>query len=103
MTPRAAVLGGVAFALWATVVAQGHEAGRRLYRGPARTPSPAPGLLAALDDMEARAVALVARPAPECDRVMTEARRFQRGAVVFVKGDHCHVVREGAPRRKHAR
>lgn len=86
-------------ALWLFQARPAAQAAERRWRATMRAREQA-ALSAALDDMEARALALAARPAPECDRVMVEARRFQKGAVVFVKGDHCQMVREGAPRKR---
>lgn len=48
--------------------------------------------LAKLDEIEARAVA-TRTPPGECRNVLAEARRAQHGAIVFVKGDHCNIVR----------
>ncbi len=50
-------------------------------------------LLADADRVEARL--LLARTLPgECDDALREARSSQRGALLFVRGDHCWVVRE---------
>lgn len=56
-------------------------------------------IAAALDELEARGVVFAGGNAPECELVLREARRWQGGAMVFVKGDHCTLVR-GLPRRR---
>lgn len=61
-------------------------------------PAPRPPLpdvsaaLTGLDAIEVHAIALT-KPT-DCDRAIVRARRAQRGAIVFVKGDACRFVRE---------
>jgi hypothetical protein len=58
----------------------------------------AAALVARLDALEARLVAARTLPG-ECADAWRGARARQRGALVFVRGDHCSVVRDLPPAR----
>ncbi len=62
-----------------------------LRQAPARPP--VPDVRPAIDALEARVISATSMSS-ECDRALRQATRSQRGAIVFVKGPHCHVIRD---------